>query len=155
MTVRIRPATVQDLPRMAGLLGLLFAQESDFRSDAKKQMAGLRAILRDPKVGSLWVATSDRAVIGMVGLLYTVSTAEGGRVAWLEDLVVDPAYRGQGVGKRLVTHVLQVASHNGFKRVTLLTDPTNRRAKKLYETQGFQRSRMVPFRLICKTNNFQ
>jgi len=90
MTVRIRPAAVQDLPRMVGLLGSLFTQESDFRPDAKKQMAGLRAILRDPKAGCLWVAVSDREVIGMISLLSAISTAEGGRVAWLEDLVVDP-----------------------------------------------------------------
>jgi ribosomal protein S18 acetylase RimI-like enzyme len=83
----------------------------------------------------------------MVSLLYTVSTAEGGRVAWLEDLVVDPSYRGRGIGKSLLRFVIAYGRKKGLKRITLLTDMDNRKAKALYKSHGFKSSGMTPLRL--------
>jgi len=143
----IARAALRDLPRLAELLGYLFEQESDFKPILRKQKAGLKAILRDPKIGCLWVAKRDGHVVGMVSLLYTISTAEGGRVAWLEDLVVDPSYRGQGIGKSLLRFVIAYGRKKGLKRITLLTDMDNQKAKVLYKSHGFISSKMTPFRL--------
>ena len=79
--------------------------------------------------------------------LFTVSTAEGGRAAWLEDMVVHPARRGHGIGERLVHEALSGAQAAGCSRVTLLTDATNSSAMRFYLRAGFVRSHMVPFRL--------
>jgi ribosomal protein S18 acetylase RimI-like enzyme len=144
---RIVRAGLNDLPRLAELLGYLFEQESDFKPDRRKQKAGLKAILRDPKIGCLWVAKRNGRVVGMVSFLYTISTAEGGRVAWLEDLVVDPSYRGQGIGKSLLRFVIAYGRKKGLKRITLLTDMDNRKAKSLYKSHGFKSSGMTPLRL--------
>jgi ribosomal protein S18 acetylase RimI-like enzyme len=143
----IARAALKDLPRLAELLGYLFEQESDFKPVLRKQKAGLKAILRNPKIGCLWVAKRDGHVVGMVSLLYTVSTAEGGRVAWLEDLVVDPSYRAQGIGKSLLRFVIAYGRKNGLKRITLLTDMDNQKAKALYKRHGFISSGMTPLRL--------
>lgn len=147
MKERIVRAAVTDLPRLVELLGYLFEQESDFKPDCRKQKTGLKAILRDPKIGCLWVAKRDGRVVGMVSLLYTISTAEGGPVAWLEDLVVDPSYRGQGIGKSLLRFVIADGRKKGLKRITLLTDMDNQKAKALYKSHGFKSSGMTPLRL--------
>jgi ribosomal protein S18 acetylase RimI-like enzyme len=147
MKGRIVRAGLGDLPRLVELLGYLFEQESDFKPDRRKQKAGLKAILRNPKIGCLWVAKRSGRVVGMVSLLYTVSTAEGGRVAWLEDLVVDPSYRGRGIGKSLLRFVIAYGRKKGLKRITLLTDMDNRKAKALYKSHGFKSSGMTPLRL--------
>ena len=127
---------------------MLFAHEADFTPNAERQRRGLALILDNPGVGRTYCATYSGAVIGMVTILFTVSTAEGGRAAWLEDLVVGPAWRSRGVGTQLLNHALAEAKLAGCTRITLLTDAGNHRAMRLYSRAGFARSAMTPFRLI-------
>ena len=63
----------------SSLLPLLFAQEADFAPDADRQTAGLRLILDQPETGHIDCAVTADGIIGMVSILFTVSTAEGGR----------------------------------------------------------------------------
>ena len=149
----MREAAITDIPQLCELLGLLFAQEADFQPDARKQASGLRLILEQPDVGRVYCATEENKVIGMVSILFTVSTAEGGRAAWLEDLVVHPTRRGQHVGQRLLQQAIRGARAAGCRRITLLTDATNNPAMRLYKQSNFIRSRMVPFRLGLQAEN--
>jgi GNAT superfamily N-acetyltransferase len=148
----IEPATADDIPSLAGLLAVLFTQEADFRPDRAKQELGLRLILESPGVGTIFVARDGGEVVGMVSLLYTVSTAEGGPVCWLEDMVVRPDRRGGGLGSRLLRHAIDYAKGHDFARLTLLTDRDNQGAIRLYERHGFKRSAMIPWRLSLNSD---
>ncbi|MDR0577748.1 MAG: GNAT family N-acetyltransferase [Candidatus Accumulibacter sp.] len=148
MTARIDFATVDDLEALAGLLGELFALESDFRPDRARQLAGLRLILGDPGAGRLFALRVGGRVAGMASALLTVSTAEGGRVALLEDVIVAAEYRGRGLGRRLVEHVVAWAAASGLPRITLLADRDNAPALAFYERLGFAPSAM---RVLRKT----
>ena len=139
-----------DLPQLVELLGLLFEQESEFRPDAAKQAAALKQILSDPGRGRIYVARDGRQVVAMASLLFTVSTAEGGKAAWFEDLVVRPEYRRQGTGQKMLAHVVAQARVEGVLRITLLTDMQNERAQALYRRAGFVGSPMRPMRLKLK-----
>jgi ribosomal protein S18 acetylase RimI-like enzyme len=144
---RVRAARPSDIDAMVELLGCLFAQEADFTPDPDKQRRALALILANPAVGRLFVVAQGRKVVGMVGLHFTVSTAEGGRVAWLEDLVVHPSCRGRGLGTILLREALAWARSRGLARITLLTDGDNARARRLYRRHGFRASAMHPLRL--------
>ena len=85
---QIEQATADDIPQLAELLAMLFTQEADFRPDREKQMRGLRLIVDAPDRGRVFLARIDGQIVGMVSLLFTVSTAEGAAACWLEDLVV-------------------------------------------------------------------
>jgi GNAT superfamily N-acetyltransferase len=104
------------------LLAELFTQEVDFTPDAERQRRGPRFILDNPEVGRIYCATRSEGVIGMITILFTVSTAEGGRAAWLEDMVVHPDWRRRGIGRRLLNHAPAEAKMVGCTRITLLTD---------------------------------
>ncbi|WP_416898423.1 MAG: N-acetyltransferase family protein [Minwuia sp.] len=146
--VAIRDATPDDIDAMTALLAHLFAQEAEFKPDPDRQRAGLRMILGDPAAGALLVAERDGAVIGMVGLLYSISTALGGRVAMLEDMVVEPTARGSQVGRALLDAAIARAKSDGCRRITLLTDGDNAAAQRFYARAGFQASDMLPMRLM-------
>lgn len=137
----------EELPELVALLGILFSQESEFAPDDAKQARALEKILSDESVGRVYVARRSGEVIAMATLLYTISTAEGGLAALLEDVVVRPAHRGRGIGSALLRHVLAEASKEGVLRVTVLTDGQNERAQRLYSKLGFERSTMTPMRL--------
>ena len=144
--LRIEPATLDDLPQLADLLYDLFSHEADFVPNRDKQLHGLRLILEQPNRGRIFVLRSEQRIIGMINLLITISTAEGGFVLLLEDLVIHSDHRGQGYGGRLLENVLGYARAKGFLRITLLTDKLENRAREFYEHHGFRQSGMVPMR---------
>jgi GNAT superfamily N-acetyltransferase len=83
-----------------------------------------------------FVAVLDDQVVGM---------AAGGEsnitgTAALTSLWVDPGARGQGVGDRLVTAVLEWAKAEGFNQVLLWVTEGNSRAESLYGRNGFTRT---------------
>src|SRR5690349_23628193 len=150
MELQYGTATAKDLPQMVELLGLLFEQEAEFHPNAEKQRRALEAILANPTIGRLFVAREGKRVVAMANLLYTVSTVEGGKAAWFEDLVVHPDERKRGIGEALLKHVVTQARAAGVTRITLLTDMQNERAQAMYRRAGFVGSPMRPMRLKLK-----
>jgi GNAT superfamily N-acetyltransferase len=145
--IRVREAREADVEAMAELLGYLFKQEADFVPAAAKQKRALELLLAQPTMGRLFVLTRGSRILGMVSLLFTISTAEGGKAAWLEDLIVRPDQRGKGLGTRLLRSAIEWARREGLTRITLLTDGDNARARRLYARHGFSASAMQPLRL--------
>jgi len=145
--IRFDVAKSGDLPRLVELLGLLFESEAEFSADSEKQRVALQAILADPAKGRIFVARDGREVVAMASLLYTISTAEGGRAALFEDLVTAPDHRKRGIGAALLKHVIEQARADGVLRITLLTDMQNERAQAMYRRVGFVGSPMKPMRL--------
>src|SRR5438552_6130742 len=107
--IGIEPATEADLDELSELLGGLFAQESDFRPDKDKQLRGLRLIFEQPSRGRVFVLRRDGAIVGMINLLFTISTAEGGFVMLLEDLVIHKQHQAHGYGAKLLNYAIDFA----------------------------------------------
>lgn len=137
-----------DIPALCRLLTILFSQEEDFTPDEKAQHQGLAKIIANPAIGHILVARQDGNIIGMVNLLYTVSTALGDTVALLEDMVISPEARGSGAGSFLLDKAIECARSQGCKRITLLTDRSNEAAQRFYQRHGFSLSAMTPMRLL-------
>lgn len=145
--MQISVAFESDIPQLCGLLHHLFEQEADFSPDVVVQQRGLSAVIRHPEIGRILVARRNGRLVGMINLLFTVSTALGGRVALLEDMVVSPDARGSGVGSALLKRAMETARLEGCLRITLLTDHDNDAAQRFYRRHGFAASRMLPMRL--------
>lgn len=140
-------ARTDELPQLVELLGMLFSHEAEFKADAPKQARALLSVLSDPSQGTVYVARDRGRVVAMASLLYTVSTAEGGRAALFEDLIVRPECRGRGIATGLVRFMIDEARRLGILRLTLLTDMQNERAQAFYRKLGFVDSSMKPMRL--------
>ena len=140
-------AAARDVPRLVELLGILFAQEHELSPDPDKQRRALELILADASRARIYVAREGGKAIAMAALHFTTSTAEGGKVAGLEDCIVHPDHRRRGIGKALLAYVLEQARAEGALRVMLLTDGDNTRAQALYRQLGFAPSSMLAMRL--------
>ena len=147
---QIHPATLEDIPQLCGLLAILFTQEADFQPDEKKQSAALLAIIEHPETGRILVLRESDNIIGMVNLLFTFSTACGGKVAILEDMIVSITSRAKGVGSKLMSRAIQLAKAQDCARITLLVDQDNIQAQHFYENFGFKGSSMIPYRLMIE-----
>ena len=143
----IVPAFLDDLPQLKQLLMELFEMEGDFEPNSEKQAEGLKLILEHPHRGRILVIKNESKIIGMVNMLFTISTAEGGSVLLLEDFIIHPMNRGQGYGKKLLTAVKEFAQQKDFKRITLLTDKISDESQNFFNKEGFQFSKMIPMRL--------
>ena len=145
--VVIEPATEADLDELSDLLGELFSEESDFRPNKEKQLRGLRLIFEQPSRGRVFVLRQNGAIVGMINLLFTISTAEGGFVILLEDLVIHQQYQGKGYGSKLLQHAIDFAKQKNFLRITLLTDRPENLAQEFFRHHDFVESSMIPMRL--------
>lgn len=150
--LRIEPATLDDLSELAELLLDLFTLEADFTPDRERQLRGLRLILEQPSRGRIFVIRNDRMIVGMINLLITISTAEGGFVLLLEDLVVHRDHRGRGLGTRLLEHAIAYAREKKFLRLTLLMDP-NEELLGFYRRHGFIDSTLHPMRYLLRNDS--
>jgi GNAT superfamily N-acetyltransferase len=146
--VVIEPATEADLDELSEMLGELFSQESDFRPNKDRQLRGLRLIFEQPSRGRVFVLRRDGVIVGMINLLFTISTAEGGFVVLLEDLVIHKEFQGHGYGAMLLKHAIEFARQKNFLRITLLTDRPENMAQEFFRRHGFHESSMIPMRLL-------
>ncbi len=146
----IRPAVPADLPAIGRLGALLVRTHHDF--DPQRFIAAtsrtehgyasfLGTQLDEPNVVVL-VALRDGQVIG-----YTYAGAEEhdwmalrGPAGVLHDIVVDPAHRGQGVGRTLLDAMLAALATRGAPRVVLSTAERNEPAQRLFARAGFRRT---------------
>lgn len=134
--VIIRKATIDDIGAMADLLGELFSIEDDFTIDAPSQIRGLRLLLQNTE-NTVLVVQLDNSVIAMGTVQRLVSTAMGGYVGLIEDLIVSEQYRGRGIGKELLTALVRESELLGLKRLALAADSRNAAAIDFYHRYGF------------------
>jgi ribosomal protein S18 acetylase RimI-like enzyme len=146
----VRPATPADLPALGRLGALLVRTHHGF--DPRRFIAPvphteqayasfLGRQLGEPEVVIL-VAEREGEVLG-----YTFAGVEGfdymalrGPAGALYDIVVDPARRGQGVGRMLLDATLAALKARGAPRVVLSTAEKNGPAQRLFARAGFRRT---------------
>jgi ribosomal protein S18 acetylase RimI-like enzyme len=97
--------------------------------------AQLEEIVSSPAT-QLLVARIDGEVVGALTLV--VFRIPSGVRAWIEDVVVDEATRGQGVGEALNREALRLAAEKGAKTVELTSRPSREAANRLYQRLGFE-----------------
>lgn len=148
MKKEISIACLNDLPELAELLNDLFTRDIEFVPDLKKQKSGLEAIINNPEMGEILVLKGEGKILGMVSLLYSISTALGGKVAILEDMIIHKDHRQKGLGKELLGEAIRFSKERNCLRLTLLTDFNNDTAISFYQQFGFKKSDMIPMRLV-------
>ncbi len=148
MSLEVCEAGIQDVAGICELLTLLFAQEADFQPDLARQHRGVAMVIGDRENGRFLILKESGHIIGTVSLLFLPSTALGGKVALLEDMIIHPDKRGRGLGSLLLEQAIDTAKSLGCLRLTLLTDADNTAAQSLYKKHGFQPSAMIPMRVL-------
>ncbi len=127
-------AATGDIADLVSLLATLFSIEKDFNPDYSNQEKGLALLIHNPNSGVICVAKNTNGkIIGMASAQLVISTAQGTPSAWVEDMVVEEAYRGQGIGKQLLQRGLDWAKAKGATRAQLLVDLSNTEALGYYD----------------------
>ncbi|HXH21222.1 MAG TPA: GNAT family N-acetyltransferase [Dehalococcoidia bacterium] len=136
----IRDATAADLPRVVELLqqmSLDEPRESPGPPLPRSYYDALAAIERDAN-HRLLVLCEGESVLATASFFVVPNISYGGRPhAIIENVVVDAAERGHGVGAALVRHCIELAREAGCTRLSLSTDARRADAHRFYERLGF------------------
>ena len=90
-------------------------------------------------------ARGEYPIFGMLSLaIFEIPT---GVRAWIEDVVVDEAARGQGAGLKLVEAALEQAKKVGARTVDLTSRPSREAANRLYRRAGFEQRETNVYRV--------
>ncbi len=104
-------------------------------SSSKPNTASELAEIIDCDSTLMFVAKVDNQIVGLLTLaLFRIPTAMR---AWIEDVVVDSAARGHGVGEALNEAAIDEAKRRGAKTVDLTSRPSRQAANRLYQRIGF------------------
>lgn len=147
MNTKICKAVISDIDELNNLLESLFSQEQEFAVNKQQQLNGLKLIISNPQIGEIFIIKVDNKIVGMLNILYTISTAKGNKVAIFEDFIIAKEYRKKGLGGKLIKFAIQYVQEQSCSRITLLTEKENVIAIKFYEKLGFQHSSMIPMRM--------
>jgi ribosomal protein S18 acetylase RimI-like enzyme len=115
------------------------------RSAKPLDAARLGQMVSSPAITVL-IARDDGQIIGSLTL--AMFPAPTGVRAWIEDVVVDDAARGQGVGGVLTREALRLAHEAGARTVDLTTRPSRAAAGRLYEREGFKQRDTRVYRYV-------
>lgn len=99
----------------------------------------LQAMVASPAITLLVARVPDAAgpIAGTLTLaMFRIPT---GLRAWIEDVIVDGGYRGQGIGEALTRAALDVARAAGATTVDLTSRPSREAANRLYQRVGFEK----------------
>jgi ribosomal protein S18 acetylase RimI-like enzyme len=146
----IRRATRADMPAVGRLGALLVETHHSF--DERRFLAATRGTkegyasflgsqLEEPDV-AIFVAVDGPEVVG-----YAYVAIEGydymvlrGPAGLLHDLIVDPARRGGGIGRRLLAEAIAYVRSRGLSQIVLSTADRNGGAQRLFASAGFRRT---------------
>ena len=132
MSVTVDIAT-EATPDLVETIGRILPQLS--KSSPAPTTAEIAEIIDSP-ASDLLVARVDGRIVGTLTLVsFRIPT---GMRAWIEDVVVDDAARGHGVGEALNRFALDVAKQRGCKTVDLTSRPSREAANRMYQRIGFQ-----------------
>lgn len=110
----------------------------------KGTLSELRDIVNDKKIVMV-IAKDGQRIIGMASL-YLMQKV-GKRNGHVEDVVVDNAYRGQGLGKKLMHALIAIARVKRVNQLHLTTRSSRKAANRLYQKLGFKLHKTNPYQM--------
>lgn len=141
----IRPAIESDIPRLEDLLYQVHGLHAEGRPDlfipgCKKYTADqLGVLLADTENTPIFAAILDGVLVGYCFCIRQVQSAASMQkisTLYIDDLCVDAAMRGHGIGKVLYDYAVNYAKGHGYYNLTLNVWACNPSAMRFYEKCG-------------------
>jgi GNAT superfamily N-acetyltransferase len=138
--------TAATRPQARRLLASFLAEDPHYRASASTYGDGgsqaldraLELFVARPEIGFVWLARTADAAVGACVVCYAISTSRGGLVAKLDDVTIDPAWRGQGVGTAMLMALVAHLRASGIGRIDTACHRANVGAWRFYERHGFR-----------------
>lgn len=142
MNITYRSAKYSDLKMLAGVRVSLIDEDSGLNDDEKKSLyKSVLDYMTDACYRAAFisfVAFDGKAFVGTASAcLYSVLPGKklpSGKNAYIQNVYVDPQYRRQGIGKKLVSMITDTVRKQGYSRITL---HATKAGEELFKSCGF------------------
>jgi GNAT superfamily N-acetyltransferase len=120
--------------------GVLYEREYGLDQVFEKYvLAGLLAFLENPAGGEIWMAECDNKIAGFIAVV-----GIDPQTAQLRWFLLEPEFRGQGLGHRLMTTLIDFCRQQNYRHIFLWTFQGLDAARHLYERFGFRLTEEKP-----------
>ena len=148
--VDVRAGTVADVPALLAFIHSMAAYEKLTVTATEESLRA--ALFGAHPAGRTVLAYVDGRPIAYAVYFFTFSTMVGKRGLWLEDLFIDAAFRGKGIGKALMAYLAEVAVQNDCARFEWIVLDWNESAMAFYRRLG---ATILPDWRICRLDEDQ
>lgn len=137
MNTELRLAEAHNLEELQPLVRACHEFEGIESSEAQRESA-LHRLLSDPALGAIWLIFADEVLAGYIALCRGFSIEFNGFDAFIDEFYLQPEFRGQGIGSRVLVAIKQQARQMEINALHLEVACNNHRARKLYSAAGFE-----------------
>jgi ribosomal protein S18 acetylase RimI-like enzyme len=132
----MKQATAFDIPNLLELMGEFYA-EAGYALDRERAKTGFAALLKDHRLGSVWLIESTGGPAGYVVLTHCFTMEYGGNVGFVDDLFVRPTFRRCGLGTTMLQELRAHCLAIGVRALFVEVAPDNTAAQAVYRRAGF------------------
>ena len=151
MDVCLVLATLRDLPCVMRLMEAFHFFDHDGPFDFLEAEQTMRQLINQSELGRIWLIKANgdekeqsanglrdkQKVVGYVAVTFSLRVEARGRCAFVDELFVEEAYRGRGVGKGAIARLKQACRELGIIQLHLEVLADNPHAQRLYKREGF------------------
>jgi GNAT superfamily N-acetyltransferase len=145
--MRIEPITKGQFERLLPLIAAYQRFYEAEQIDDERNRAFFARFIAPSEDGMLLGAWREDEVVGYACLYWSFTSIAPGETVLMNDLYVDPAHRGQSIGRALIDASAAIARERGALRLEWMTAPHNKTAQRLYDSTGAERSEWVEYEL--------
>lgn len=137
MATTYKAASAADIESLVAMMRDFYAIDG-YPMDPEKSKLLLGEFIGNESLGKCWLIEKEGETAGYVILTYIFSFEFGGRLAFVDELYIKEAFRGQGTGKNAIGFIQSEAKKTGLKLLYLEVEHHNSNARKLYIDKGFE-----------------
>jgi len=144
-----KPFEATDAPAVISMMEQFYAIDG-YPMDAAVSKGLFFEFIENDALGMGWVIISNGKPVGYIILTFVFSFEYAGRIAFLDELFVTEAMRGQGIAKQALDFIAAEAKVLSVKIIYLEIEPHNESAKKLYLSRNFKEHKRGLLRLTIE-----
>lgn len=122
----------------------LYRHDDDFEAMVHIE-SGVKSMLRNESLASAYFIKSGDERVGYVILTRYHSVEKGGLTLYIDELFVEEEHRRNGIGRRIMEKIYEIARVEGAKGLSVQAEPHNEAAQAFFRAQGFRVNPYVHF----------
>ena len=125
---------IDDVQKLIGQLNELFSTDHDISMDAIRKTAMNMIQFKDIYLN--FVAMEGNKIVGFISTIFYKTFFHPGGTVLINELVIDKAFRGKGIGMRLISEIKEIAKQRRMNEIEAGTTFNNKKAINFYKKAG-------------------